>query len=48
MTLDEMISAVERMQSVYDQMVKHEQKEAARHIRWAISKLAEQIWIAAL
>ena len=48
MTLEELISAVERLQGVYDQMVKHEQKEAARHIRWAIDKIAEQIWIAAL
>ena len=48
MTLEEMISAIERLQGVYDEMVKHEQKEAARHIRWAIANIAEQIWIAAL
>lgn len=43
MTLEEMISAVERLQTVHDQM-SEEQDEAKQYIRWAIKHLADKIW----
>jgi hypothetical protein len=47
MTLEEMISAVERLQALYPQITK-EQNEAEQKIRWAINHLADKIWMASL
>jgi hypothetical protein len=48
MTLEEMISAIERLQVVYDSMVDQEQHEAKRYVRWAIKNLADKTYMAAL
>jgi hypothetical protein len=40
MTLEELISAIERLQAVYDSIVDQEQHETKQYIRWAIS-----IWL---
>lgn len=47
MTLDELISAVERLQIVHDIMA-DDQDEAKRYVRWAIKHLSEKIWSASL
>jgi hypothetical protein len=47
MTLDELISAVERLQALYPLITK-EQNEAEQKIRWAINHLADKIWMASL
>jgi hypothetical protein len=47
MTLEEMISAVERLQALYPQITK-DQNEAEQKIRWAINHLADKIWMASL
>jgi hypothetical protein len=47
MTLEELISAVERLQALYSQITK-EQNEAEQKIRWAINHLADKIWTASL
>lgn len=47
MTLEELISAVERLQIVYDTMT-DDQDEAKRYVRWAIKHLSEKIWSASL
>ena len=47
MTLDELISAVERLQAIYP-MLKNDQNEADQKIRWAINHLADKIWMASL
>ena len=47
MTLDELISAVERLQAIYP-MLKDDQTEANQKIRWAINHLADKIWMASL
>jgi hypothetical protein len=43
MTLDEMISAIERLQALYPLLDK-DQNEAEQKIRWAINHLADKIW----
>ena len=43
MTLDEMISAVERLQAVYVEL-RDEQDKSKQKIRWAINHLADKIW----
>jgi hypothetical protein len=48
MTLDELISAIERLQAVYDAMVDQEQSEAKQYVRWAIKHLADKTYMAAL
>ena len=48
MTLDELISAIERLQAVYDLMTDEDQSEARTKIRWAIKHLADKAWSAAL
>jgi hypothetical protein len=48
MTLDEMISAIERLQAVYDLMVDSEQHEAKQYVRWAIKHLADKTYMASL
>jgi len=48
MTLDELISAIERLQAVYDVMSDEDQSEARTKIRWAIKHLADKAWSAAL
>ncbi len=48
MTLDEMISAIERLQAVYDLMVDDEQRETKQSLRRAISTLASKAYVAAL
>jgi len=44
MTVLEMISAVEKLQAIYD-ILNDEQTEAKQKIRWAINHLADKIWI---
>jgi Trp operon repressor len=48
MTLNEMISAIERLQAVYDLMVDDEQRETKQSLRRAISTLASKAYVAAL
>ena len=48
MTLDELITAIERLQAVYDSMVDQEQHEAKQLVRWAIKHLADKTYMAAL
>ena len=43
MTLEELISAIERLQTVYLEM-RDEQDEAKLKIQWAINDLADKIW----
>jgi len=43
MTVLEMISAVEKLQAIYDSF-NDEQTEAKQKIRWAINHLADKIW----
>jgi hypothetical protein len=47
MTLEEMISAVERLQAIYP-LLTDDQNEADQKIRWAINHLADKIWMASL
>lgn len=47
MTIEEMISAVERLQTVHD-LMSDEQHEAQRYIRGAIKHLADKIYMASL
>ncbi len=47
MTLDEMISALERLQDLYPHF-KDDQNEAEQKIRWAINHFADKIWMASL
>ena len=47
MTLDEMISAVERLQAVYVDL-RDEQERSKEKIRWAINHLADKIWTESL
>jgi hypothetical protein len=47
MTLEQMISAIERLQAVYD-LMKDDQTDAKNHIRWAIGHLSKDIWIEAM
>ena len=48
MTLEELISAIERLQAVYDAMTDEDQSEARTKIRWAIKHLADKAWTASL
>jgi hypothetical protein len=48
MTLGEMITAIERLQAVYNSMVEEDQREAKQYVRWAIKNLADKMYIAAL
>jgi hypothetical protein len=48
MTLDELISAIERLQSIYDRMDNEDQREAKQYVRWAIKHLADKTYMAAL
>jgi hypothetical protein len=48
MTLEEMISAIERLQAVYDLIVDDEQRETKQSLRRAISTLASKAYVAAL
>lgn len=43
MTLDELISAIERLQAVYGEL-RDEQDKAKQKIRWAINHLSDKIW----
>jgi hypothetical protein len=47
MTLEELISAIERLQAMYPLLSK-DQNEAEQKIRWAINHLADKIWTASL
>lgn len=47
MTLDELISAIERLLSVYNAM-DEDQHEAKNYVRWAIKHLADKTYMAAL
>jgi hypothetical protein len=47
MTLDELISAIERLQAMYP-LISKDQNEAEQKIRWAINHLADKIWMASL
>jgi hypothetical protein len=48
MTLQELINAIERLQTVYDLMVEEDQREAKQYVRWAIKHLADKTYMAAL
>ena len=48
MTLEQLISAIERLQVVYDAMTDEDQSEAKTKIRWAIKHLADKAWTASL
>ena len=48
MTLGEMITAIERLQAVYNSMVEEDQREAKQYVRWAIKNLADKAYMAAL
>ena len=48
MTLEELITAVERLQAVYNSMVDPEQHESRQYVRWAIKHLADKTYMAAL
>ena len=43
MTLEELISAIERLQTVYGQL-RDEQDKAKQKLRWAINHLSDKIW----
>ena len=43
MTLDELISAIARLQQVYPEL-RDEQDKAKQKIRWAINHLSDKIW----
>jgi hypothetical protein len=43
MTLDEMLSAIERLQVVYVKFT-DEQSKSKEKIRWAINHLSDKIW----
>jgi hypothetical protein len=43
MTIHEMISAVERLQAIYESF-NDEQTEAKQKIRWSINHLSDKIW----
>ena len=47
MTLLEMVSAVEKLQAIYDSF-NDEQTEAKQKIRWAINHLSDKIWTESL
>lgn len=47
MTLDELINAIERLQSVYNAMG-DDQHEAKTYVRWAIKHLADKAYMASL
>ena len=47
MTLNEMISAVERLQAVYIDL-RDEQTQSKEKIRWAINHLTDKIWTESL
>lgn len=48
MTLNELISAIERLQSIYDRIDEEDQREAKQSVRWAIKHLADKAYMAAL
>jgi hypothetical protein len=48
MTLEELITAIERLQAVYNSMVEEDQREAKQYVRWAIKNLADKAYMAAL
>jgi hypothetical protein len=48
MTLDELITNIERLQAVYNSMVDPEQHEARQYVRWAIKRLADKTYMASL
>ena len=48
MTLEELISAIERLQAVYNTMDKEDQSEAKNYVRWAIKHLADKAYMTAL
>ena len=43
MTLEELINAIARLQSVYLEL-RDEQDKAKQKIRWAINHLSDKIW----
>jgi hypothetical protein len=47
MAIEDLITAVERLQIVHDTMT-DDQDEAKRYVRWAIKHLSEKIWSASL
>lgn len=47
MTLEELISAIERLQTVYNAM-DEDQHEAKQYVRWSIKHLADKAYMAAL
>lgn len=47
MTLEELISAMERLQIVHNSMT-DDQHEAKQYVRWAIKHLADKCYMASL
>ena len=48
MTLEELITAIERLQTVYNSMIDTDQSEAKQYVRWAIKQLADKTYMASL
>jgi hypothetical protein len=48
MTLEELITAVERLQAVYNSISDTEQHESKQYIRWAIKHLTDKLYMASL
>ena len=47
MAIEDLITAIERLQAVYSAM-DDDQDEAKRYVRWALKHLSEKIWSASL
>lgn len=45
--IERLLTAIERLQAAYD-LMQDDQSEAKRYVRWAIKRLAEKVWSAAL
>lgn len=48
MTLDELITNIERLQAVYNTMDEEDQHEAKQYVRWTINDLADKAYMAVL
>jgi hypothetical protein len=48
MTLDELISALNRLVDIHNKMDAESLDESKRYVRWAIKHTAEKVWTEAL
>jgi hypothetical protein len=48
MDIKDLITAIERLQAVYNSMVDEEQHEAKQYVRWAIKHLSDKCYFASL